>query len=186
MTWLLTAIYILVLILAAAVIVVVLFWESSLLFAPAPFIPTPDEVVPKIVQALDLQPGQTFYDLGCGDGKILLACRANQPEAKLIGIERSWLPYLIARFKTRHAPKDKIAIWRASLLKRDLSSADRMFVYLFPGLMAKLLVKLQKEAKPGLKVVSLDFEFKDKTPIEIIDLKRPIKALGQKLRIYQF
>lgn len=186
MTWLLIVVYILVLILATAVIIVVLFWESSLLFAPAPFIPTPQEIVPKIVQALDLQPGQTFYDLGCGDGRILLACRANQPNAKLIGIERSWLPYLIAKFKTRHVPKDKLVLWRDSLLKRDLSSADRIFVYLFPGLMEKLLIKLQKEAKPGLKVISLDFVFKNKTPTETIDLKRPPRTLGRTLRIYQF
>jgi precorrin-6B methylase 2 len=177
---------IIVLIAAFAAIIVVMFWESSLLFTHAPFIPIPKGVLPHIVKALDLQPGQRVYDLGCGEGRVLISCLAKQPDIRCVGMERSWLPWLMARFYARHLPKDSIRLQRCDFLKQDLSGADKIFVYLFPGLMDRLLPKFKTELKPGTRVVSCDFEFKSMQPIEVIDMERPENVLGRKLFVYTF
>lgn len=145
----------------------------------------PTDVLPSIVKAIDVQSGEMVYDLGCGDGKVLLACQVQASNAKFIGVERSWLPYFIAKYKSRKSAGN-IELIRKSFFKVDLSKADKVFVYLFPALMNDLLPKLQKELKSGAKVVSCDFTFTKKEPKEVIDLKRDPKLLGQKLIIYEF
>ena len=174
------------LIAAFAAIVVVMFWESSLLFTHAPFIPIPKGVLPHIVKALDLQPGQKVYDLGCGEGRVLIACLAERPDVVCVGMERSWLPWVMSRLYARHKPKTSIDLRRCDFLKQDLSGADRIFVYLFPGLMDRLWPKLKAELKPGTRVVSCDFEFKSMQPTEVIDMQRPENVLGRKLFVYTF
>lgn len=186
MTWLLWAIYILTIVLAIIVTVVVLFWESSLIFTRAPFIPSPSEIAPKILEALELDENSVLYDLGCGDGHVLMSGKIFQPRAKFVGIERSWLPYLAACYKSRHMDKNSLRFIRSSFFKVNLSEANRVFIYLFPGLMNDLLPKLQRELRPGTKVVSCDFEFKDKQPVKVIDLGRPKNVLGRRLLVYQF
>jgi len=185
MTWLILIPYSLFLFAVFALVVVIFFWESSLILTRAPFIPVPTDVLPSIVKAMDVQSGEVVYDLGCGEGKVLLACHVQQSNAKFLGVARAWLPYLFAKLQARRASKD-IELIRKSFFKVDLSKADKIFVYLFPALMDDLLPKLQKELKPGAKVVSCDFTFTKKEPKEVIDLKRPPKLLGQKLNIYEF
>lgn len=185
MTWLLIVVYILTILTAVIVTVGVLFWESSLIFTRAPFIPSPAEIAPQIIDALELDENSVLYDLGCGEGHILLAGESKQPKARFVGIERSWIPYLAARYNSR-GNHPNLKFIRSSFFKCDLSSANRVFVYLFPGLMNDLLPKLQKELKPGTRLVSCDFEFKDKQPIKIIDLGRPRNMLGRRLLVYQF
>ncbi|MDD2785810.1 MAG: hypothetical protein PHS79_02845 [Patescibacteria group bacterium] len=185
MPWLILIPYFLLFAFLMAVVVVVFFWESSLILTRAPFIPMPTDVLPNIVKAMDVQSGEMVYDLGCGDGKVLLACQVQASNAKFIGVERSWLPYFIAKYKSRKSASN-IELIRKSFFKVDLSKADKIFVYLFPALMNDLLPKLQKELKPGAKVVSCDFTFTKKEPKEVIGLKRDPKLLGQKLFIYEF
>ena len=185
MEWLLLFVYFLTIAVAIIVTAVVLFWESSLIFTRAPFIPSPAEIAPQIIDALELDAESVLYDLGCGEGHILLAGESKQPKASFIGIERSWIPYLAALYSSR-GNHPNLKFIRSSFFKCDLSSANRVFVYLFPGLMNSLLPKLQKELKPGTRLVSCDFEFKDKQPVKIIDLGRPKNALGRRLLVYQF
>jgi hypothetical protein len=186
MAWLLLIVYILTIALAIVVTIAVLFWESSLIFTRAPFIPSPAEIAPQIIEALELDEKSVLYDLGCGEGHILLEGESKQPAAQFVGIERSWVPYLAAYFKSRDKEHPNLKFIRSSFFKCDLSPANRVFVYLFPGLMNDLLPKLQKELKPGTRLVSCDFEFKDKQPIKVIDLGRPKKSLGRRLLVYQF
>jgi hypothetical protein len=76
-------------------------------------------------------------------------------------------------------------ILRGDFMKQNLSAADRVFTYLYPGLMDELLPKLEKELHPGTRLVSCDFPFSKKKAKEVIDLERP-KLTGQKLYIYEF
>jgi hypothetical protein len=103
-----------------------------------------------------------------------------------MGVERSWLPFFMAKFKLRKVAQNRLSLVRGNFFKTDLSSTDRIFVYLFPKLMNDLLPKLQRELKPGTRVISCDFEFKGKEPVKIIQLDRPPKLLGQKLLVYDF
>lgn len=162
-------------------------WESSLLFTRAPFIPIPMAVLPSIEKALDLKTGDVLFDLGCGDGRVLLACAEKQPAAAFVGLDKASIAIWFAKIRFwRSGSKASIKFMRKNFFKSDISSATHVFTYLFPGLMDSLLPYLQQHLKPGTRLVSCDFKFTDKTPIETIDLNRPERSLGRKLHIYEF
>ena len=149
-----------------------------------PFVPVSSKVIPDIISALDLQPDSKFYDLGCGDGKVLLAATAAAPEANCIGIEFDWFPFKIAKIKCRKIPN--ISLLRENFFQTDLASATHIFTYLFPHTMNELLPKLEQELRPGTRLVSCDFKFTEKEPIQIIDLHRDENKLCRFLYIYEF
>lgn len=166
-----------------AACVVLFFWQASLAFTRAPYIAIPDEILLSIVDALALNPDSRLFDLGCGDGRILHTAKVKTPEATFVGIERALFPYWIARFQTRN---DSIDIKRQNFFHADLSSATHVFTYLFPGLMNDLLPKLEKELKPGTKLVSCDYGFEKKEPVSTINLARPENTRGKTLFVYEF
>jgi len=152
----------------------------------APFIPLPSIVIKDVVKVLDLKDGNVFYDLGCGDGRIVKACSTSHGDANCIGIERDFVPYLLARVNTRNIPKNRLKILKKDIFDQDLSSATHIFTYLFPDLLDNLLPKLEKELKSGTKLVSVDFKFSKKEPEEIIDLSRASWKLGSNIYVYRF
>ena len=179
-------ILILVLIFVTIITVVVLIYEWSLLVTRAPFVGLPKEVIPEILKVLNLKDDSVMYDLGCGDGRILFTCAKAKPKARYIGVDKALAAYTVAVTKKLLFKDKKVEFKHINFFKQDLSDATHVFVYLFPGLMNSLLLKLQKELKPGSVVVSCDFEFQDKQPRDIIHLNRDKHLLGQRLIIYEF
>ncbi|MFH1259289.1 MAG: methionine biosynthesis protein MetW [Elusimicrobiota bacterium] len=175
-------IFLILLLLLIAVVMMLFFWST--LTTRAPFIPAPREILPAIVQALELKEGSTVYDLGCGDGRVLEACWRKQPQIKYAGLEKDWLPFWLAKWRLRQN-KD-IKIIRQNFLKRDLSDATHIFLYLFPEVMDQLLLKFEKELRPGTRVISCSFRFSRKEPISRIDLHRSKELLGRDLHVYEF
>ncbi|MEK7211069.1 MAG: hypothetical protein AAB731_00360, partial [Patescibacteria group bacterium] len=79
-----------------------------------------------------------------------------------------------------------VKILRKNFFRADLSAATHIFTYLFPKPMNELLPKFKKELKPGARVVSCDFLFKEKEPAEIIELHRSKNQLARRLYVYEF
>ncbi|MFH1078517.1 MAG: class I SAM-dependent methyltransferase [Patescibacteria group bacterium] len=184
---LLVVIYVLVVIAALVSVTGIIIWEWSLAFTDAPFVPIPPDVLPHIVAALELTDGSNMYDLGSGDGRVLFSCWANRSGASYVGIDIALAPTWFARWRRyRLGNPDAIRILRRDILTTDLSNATHVFTYLFPGLMEKLLPKLQRELKLGTRLVSCDFPFTHKEPVKVIDLQRPERSRGRKLYVYQF
>ena len=150
----------------------------------APFIRIPKNVLPKIVKLLNIEDNSVVYDLGCGDGRVLLECYKHNSKARYIGIERSAIPYALARIKTRGI--NKIKILRGDFLKQDLSQATHLFLYLLPKTMDDLLPKLEKELAPGTKLVSCAFSFSAKQPEKVIEFSNPSRSRPQFLYSYRF
>lgn len=175
---------ILVLIVCTAVIIIGLMYEWSLLVTGAPFICMPKPVLDPIVKALDLKDGSVLYDLGCGDGRVLEACALAHPHSKFKGIDKAKVAIWNAKWRLRK--RKEIKLLHKNFFKCDLSDATHVFTYLFPDLMNSLLPKLEKELKPGTRLVTCDFTFKDKKWAEEIDLNRPKGTLGRKLYVYIF
>lgn len=146
----------------------------------APFVPIPDERLDMIVDSFHLLPDSVFYDLGCGNGKILIKVSQKYPRIKVVGVELGLFPYLIAKIKTRKYKN--IEIRRENILETDINNATHIFIYLFPAIFQKLFPKIEKECKPETKVFSCDFEYKNKKPEKVIDLGN--NRLGKKLFIY--
>lgn len=133
----------------------------------APYLPTMRAQQKQALKLLDLKPGQKFYDLGCGDGRVLRT--AASQGLICVGYELNPILSLISRvvnFKYRR----QVKIINGSYWHADLSDADGVFIFLITSFMPRFdrLIKAGKSNKP-LKVVSHAF---------IIPGKKPIKKLG--------
>jgi len=102
-----------------------------------------------------LRQGELLYDLGAGDGRILIE-GAREFGARCVGVEID--PERIVRLKERlAATKVEAKIIEGDLMQVDLSGADVVAIYLSDSVNARLAPKLSRELKPGARVVSLDY-----------------------------
>lgn len=123
-----------------------------------PFVPSSKHSVKAMVKLARIKKGQTIYDVGSGDGRVLF--EAAKSGAKAIGIEIN--PYLVHYTNIRAflSPyRGSITAQWSNLWKADLRDADVVFVYLIPWKMDILAQKLKKELKPGSLVISNSFIF---------------------------
>lgn len=131
-----------------------------------PNIPTPLTVVEEMLKAAKLQPGETVYDLGCGDGRILIAA-AQKYNAKAVGIEMSRDIYESTTAKVKAMGlDDKIQVIHGNALHADLSSADVVTLYLLTSSNDRLKPALAK-MHAGARVVSHDYEIRGWKPIAV-------------------
>ncbi len=187
MQTLLIVFYSLLLLVLVVVTIVMFMYEWSLIVTRAPFISMPAAVLPYIVDALELKSGSVVYDLGCGEGRVLIAGWKRFPQASYIGLDKATLPIMLGWWRMRGLPKEaKIKLRKKNFFNQDLRDATHVFTYLFPGLMDRLLPKLKKELKPGTRLVSCDFQFTDMKPVRVIDMGRPVGVLGRTLYVYEF
>ena len=116
----------------------------------APWFTTWSKDVERFLKLADIKPAQKFYDLGCGDGKIVFA--AAGAGAQAIGFEISLLPYLIAVLRSFYIDRSKIKF--RDFWKANLSDADIVYLFLTPKVNPKAKLKLEQELKAGAKVVA--------------------------------
>ncbi len=180
-----TLVYLILFLMLATLGIVFCFYSLlGFLRLEAPFIPIPNKVIKDIVQALELQKTSIMYDLGSGDGRVLLVCA--EQGGSYIGIEKSRLPYFISKIRVAFSKHKNISVKRADMFKTDLKSATHVFSYLLPRMVERLEPKLLRELSPGTRFVTCDFKLKNKQPDRIIHLDRPTYALGKTLYVYIF
>jgi ubiquinone/menaquinone biosynthesis C-methylase UbiE len=130
------------------------------------FVPTPSAVVDAMLNIAHVTGDDVIYDLGSGDGRIVIAA-AQKYGARGVGIELD--PELI-KTATERARKagvaDKVKFLRADLFKTDLSEATVVTLYLSDSINFRLRPKLQRELKPGTRIVSHRFDMRDWQPDE--------------------
>ena len=80
---------------AAALFILVML---SFVLGGAPFIPTPSRVLSRMMELADIKPGEKVYDLGCGDGRLVIEANKRH-QARAVGIEISPLAYMLARLR---------------------------------------------------------------------------------------
>jgi tRNA1(Val) A37 N6-methylase TrmN6 len=130
----------------------------------APFYPTPETIVEKMLQLGGLKAGEKMYDLGSGDGRIVIMA-AQKFHAEAYGVELKKDLVKMSLDQVRRLGLDKTAhIIQGDLLKQNYSSADLITVYLLPVSNDKVQALLDKQLKKGARVVAHDFEFKNWTP----------------------
>jgi len=119
------------------------------------YVPTPKNVVRQMLMLSKLRRGELLYDLGAGDGRILIEA-ARGFGARCVGVEID--PDRIARLKKRLAStRVEAEIVEGDLMEVDLSKADVVAIYLSDSVNLKLAPKLNRELKSGARVVSLDY-----------------------------
>ncbi|MGO4884365.1 MAG: SAM-dependent methyltransferase [Bryobacteraceae bacterium] len=148
----------------------------------APYIPSPQEVVDRMLSAARVKPGDVVYDLGSGDGRIIITA-AQKYGARAVGVELrgDLCKSTQARIKALGL-EDRVKLIHANMLKVDLSTADVVTLYLLTSSNERLRPNLEKYLKPGARVVSNDYEIRGWTPSGII----PIKAGGVLHYIYVY
>jgi cyclopropane fatty-acyl-phospholipid synthase-like methyltransferase len=123
----------------------------------APFVGSPARVVDRMLELANVKPGEMVFDLGSGDGRIVIAAVKNY-KAKAVGVEIS--PKLAAMANERihkEGIDSEAKVIEGDLLKADLTGADVVTIYLTTPLNAELRPRLEKFLKPGARVVSHDY-----------------------------
>lgn len=124
----------------------------------APFETLEPHVVTQIIELLEIKPGEVFFDLGSGDGRLVIV--AAMVGAKAYGVEidkfRFWYSKLWLKFLRLGG---KAEILHKNIFEVDLSHADIVIAYLLPETHRRLLPKLKKELKKGARVVGVAFKF---------------------------
>jgi SAM-dependent methyltransferase len=139
----------------------------------APYVPSEGSVVEKMIHLADVKKGDTFYDLGSGDGRIVIA--AAYCGALAFGIEADWLRVLMSRIWIRLFGLNKTAhILHQDIFKTDLSKADVISLFLLQETNEKLKDKLVKECKVGTRIVSYCFTFTNWKPTQIENIRESI------------
>ncbi|HET7216980.1 MAG TPA: class I SAM-dependent methyltransferase [Vicinamibacterales bacterium] len=140
------------------------------------FVPTPAEVVTAMLKLANVTSKDVVYDLGCGDGMIVTAA-AKEFGAKAVGIDINPVRVKEANERVQKAGvTDKVTILNEDLFEAKISDATVVTLYLLQTLNQKLIPKLNKELKPGTRIVSQTFSMGDNYPPEkTIDVAgRPI------------
>lgn len=129
------------------------------------WVPTPDEVVDRMLTMAQVGPGDFHMDLGSGDGKIVIA--AAKRGAKALGIEYNPDMVKLAQENAHKAGvSDRASFRRADIFQTDFSQATVITLYLLPTLNMKLRPQLL-QMKPGTRVVSHSFTMEDWEPDEV-------------------
>jgi len=131
-----------------------------------PYVPTPQEVVDKMLELAKVGKNDVLYDLGCGDGRIVITA-AKERGARGTGIDLDPVRIAEAKENAKKAGVSERAAFRVGdLFKTDVSAATVVTLYLLPTVNAKLRPQLWKQLKVGTRVVSHAFDMGSEWPAE--------------------
>ena len=122
------------------------------------YVPTSEKIVEAMLELAKVSKDDVVYDLGCGDGRIVITA-AKRFGASGVGIEIDEKLVKLAEENARRAGvADKVKFVEADLFKTDFRRATVVMLYLSPGVNLKLRPRLLKQLKPGTRIVSHDFD----------------------------
>lgn len=134
------------------------------------FVPSAPEVVEAMLDAAKVGPDDIVFDLGCGDGDIVIAA-AKSRRARVVGVDLD--PKRIRRARenaARAGVTDRAVFLEQDLFTTDVSLATVVTLYLSPEVNARLLPKLLRELRPGTRIVSHDYGLGDWAPERTIEV----------------
>lgn len=137
----------------------------------APYYPTPESVVEKMLLLGGLKSGEKMFDLGSGDGRlVIMAAKKFGADATGVELDSDLYKQSTDRIKRMNL-ESKARIIHGDVMKQDYSAADMLTIYLLPSSNEKMRPILEKQLKKGTRVVCHDFEVAGWTPdkIETID-----------------
>ncbi len=151
----------------------------------APYYPTPDSIVVKMLELGGLKAGERMFDLGSGDGRIVIAA-AQQFRAEAVGVEldKDLCSQSLERIRKLGLEKS-VRIVNGDILAQDYSSADLVTVYLWPEANDKVQPLLERQLKKGARVVAHDFEFRGWTPVKVEDIENDGEGRSHTLFLYR-
>lgn len=148
----------------------------------APYVPSPQEVIDRMLEVAQARQGDTVIDLGCGDGRILITA-VQKFKARAVGIEiDSKIAAQASDTILKLGLQNKARVVRADVFDADLSQADVVTLYLTTSFNEKLRPKFEKSLRPGTRVVSHDYGIRGWNPVEIDE----VFVHGRRHRIFLY
>lgn len=133
----------------------------------APYVPSPSQVVHKMLCLAELKPGEVFFDLGAGDGRTVIMA-AKEFGARAVGVElRDDLVKRALATVQEQNLQNRITMVNGDMFNVDLSSADVIFLYLTTSANEKVRPKLDSQLRHGARVVSHDYEIVGWKPAKV-------------------
>jgi hypothetical protein len=134
------------------------------------FVPTPPEVVDKMLEMAQVKKEDLVYDLGCGDGRIVVAAAKKYGcKAKGFDIDPQRIKESLKNVDANNVG-NLVTIEQKDIFTLDLSDANVITLYLLPSLNVKLIPQLEK-LKPGSRIVSHDFDMRGVEPDKVVEVK---------------
>lgn len=156
----------------------------GIFLSAVPFVPAREHIIDAIAKEIGSDDTPMFYDLGCGNGKVVFSLAQKIPQGRFVGIEIAPWPYLLAWIQKKIKNENNVTIIRGNIFKDDISPATHVFAYLLPKVNVKLLPVLQEKCKKGTIIFTCDFPFKDLTPTKVISFEERTLEFGQNLYVY--
>lgn len=131
-----------------------------------PYVPTPEPVVAQMLKMAQIRPGDVVYDLGSGDGRIVITA-ARQYGTRGVGFDIDPARIREAKANAEKAGvSDKVTFVQEDIFKADIRPATVVTLYLLPDINLRLRPKLLQDLRPGTRVVSHNYDMGDWTPLE--------------------
>jgi predicted RNA methylase len=135
-------------------------------FQQIPFVPTPMEVVERMLEFAEVKKEDIVYDIGSGDGRIVIRA-ATKYGARGVGIETNSRLVRLARAEAkRHGVEHLVEFREEDALKADVSAATVITLYMLPDFNRKLRPVLERQLKPGARVVAHDYTIEGWEPVK--------------------
>jgi len=133
----------------------------------APYVPSPPQVIQRMLNLAELKAGEVFFDLGSGDGRAVIMA-VKEFGARAVGVElREDLVKKALSTIYEQSLQDRITIVNGDMFNVDLTSADVVFLYLTTSANEKVRPKLDSELKRGVRIVSHDYEVVGWKPVKV-------------------
>lgn len=153
-----------------------------------PFVPTPWVILDEMLKLADIRPDDAVYDLGSGDGRLVIAA-AERHGARGVGVERH--PDLVVYARSlaeRRGVADRVRFIEGDVLTADVRGATVVLMYLLPRLVVQLVPKLRAELPVGARIVSHDYALEpwkaDKTLVFDVEEKIAINGRAETKLLY--
>ena len=148
----------------------------------APYVSSPQRAVDRMLELASLKPGDTLYDLGAGDGRIVIAA-ARKYNVNAVGVEMSEKLVQQANEQiTKLGLQNRAKLIQGDLLQTDLAPADVIVIFLQTPSNEELRPRLEKYLKPGSRVVSYSFAVPGWKPNRV---DRTDEHLGHLIYLYE-
>lgn len=143
-----------------------------------PFVPTPMEVIDRMLETAEVKKGDVVFDLGSGDGRIVIRA-AQKYRVRAVGIEMdSWLLEKARKDAQAAGVSDLVEFRAEDALKADISKATVVTLYMLPWFNEAMKPSFKKFLKPGARIVAHDFGIEGWEPDKTEKLSEPEKKTG--------
>jgi SAM-dependent methyltransferase len=132
----------------------------------APWVPSRSRDMGRFIALAGIRPGETMYDIGCGDARAVAA--AAMAGVRSIGYEISLLPFLIGTVRCLLSPaRRRCSLRYKNFWSANVSDADVVYFFLMPAVAARLKEKFERELRPGARVIAYVWPVPGWTPTRV-------------------